>query len=93
MKREKVGDILCGKGLAVAFLDSVVARYLTGQIEKVGGEGVALLPDYDGELPGFGGFREIRDTVASPRLDAVVKVATGISREEAAAASRRGRCR
>ena len=84
VKREKVGDILCGKGLAVAFLDSVVARYLTGQIEKVGGEGVALLPDYDGELPGFGGFREIRDTVASPRLDAVVKVAAGISREEAA---------
>ena len=84
MKREKVGDILCGEGLAVAFLDSAIAGYVAGQLEKVGGEGVTLLPDYDGELPGFGGFQEIRDTVASPRLDAVVKVAAGISREEAA---------
>lgn len=83
MKREKVGDILCGEGLAVAFLDSAIAGYVAGQFEKVGGEGVTLLPDYDGELPGFGGFQEIRDTVASPRLDAVVKVAAGISREEA----------
>lgn len=84
VKRETVGDILCGEGLAVAFVDAGVADFLTGQIEKVGGEGVVLLPDYKGELPGFGGFREIRDTVASPRLDAVVKVAAGLSREEAA---------
>ena len=84
VRREKVGDILCGEGLAVAFLDAGLAGFLAGQVEKVGGEGVTLLPDYDGELPGFGGFREIRDTVASPRLDAVVKVAAGVSREEAA---------
>ena len=84
VRREKVGDILCGEGLAVAFLDEGIAGFLAGQIEKVGGEGVALLPDYDGELPGLSGFREIRDTVASPRLDAVVKAAAGISREEAA---------
>ncbi|HIZ20614.1 MAG TPA: hypothetical protein H9674_07125 [Firmicutes bacterium] len=84
VKRETVGDILCGEGLAVAFLDRGIAGFLAGQIEKVGGEGVTLLPDYDGVLPGFGGFQEMRDTVASPRLDAVVKVAAGISREEAA---------
>lgn len=84
VKREKVGDILCSDGFAVSFIDSDIARFLIGQITKVGGEGVTLLPDYQGTLPLAPAFLEIQDTVASPRLDAVIKVAAGISRQEAA---------
>lgn len=84
IRRDKLGDILCGKGLSVVFADRAVARFLEGQVERVGGEGVTLLPDYAGELPLEHTVREIRDTVASPRLDAVLKTALGVSREEAA---------
>lgn len=84
VKREKVGDILCSDGFAVAFIDSDIARFLIGQITKIGGEGVTVLPDYQGPLPLAPSFLEIQDTVASPRLDAVIKVAAGISRQEAA---------
>lgn len=84
VKREKIGDILCGDGIAVVYAERDITRFLETQIERVGGEGVTLLHDYQGELPAAHTFREIRDTVASPRLDAVVKIAAGLSREEAA---------
>lgn len=84
IKREKIGDILCGQGIAVAFVDADIAPFLAEQVDKVKREGVRGLFPYDGELPAAHTFQEIRDTVASPRLDAVVKLAAGISREEAA---------
>lgn len=84
VKREKIGDILCADGLAVVFADEDIAPYLCEQIDRVRGEGVSLTCPFTGELPVSRNFQELRDTVASPRLDAVVKVAVGISREEAA---------
>lgn len=83
VKREKVGDILCGDGLAVAIVYEDIAPFLEGQITKVGGEGVAITRPYKGPLPAMHAYKEIRDTIASPRLDAAVKVAAGISREAA----------
>lgn len=84
VKREKIGDILCGEGLAVAFVARELVPFLSQQVTKVGGEGVRLLPDYNGELPAAQRFSELRDTVASPRLDAVVAALAGLSRGEAA---------
>lgn len=83
IKREKVGDILCSDGLSVAYADEDIAAYLRDSIEKVGGEGVKIQCPYEGVPPVSREFRELRDTVASPRLDAVVKVMIGASREEA----------
>lgn len=84
VKREKIGDILCGNGLSVAFVDEDIAPYLAEQIVKVKGEGVSVEAGYRGDLPPGRQYREIQDTVASPRLDAVVKSLIGVSREEAA---------
>ena len=84
VKRETVGDILCGDGLAVSFVDENVAPFLCGQLTKVGGEGVTVTAGYTGALPAGRAYAPIRDTVASPRLDAVVKALIGTSREEAA---------
>ena len=84
IKREKIGDILCGEGVAVAFVHEDIAAFLCEQITKVGGEGVTLELPFSGVLPAAHTFREIRDTVASPRLDAVLKALLGTSREEAA---------
>lgn len=83
VKREKIGDILCSDGFSVAYIDREIARFLASQITKIGGEGVSVEEGYEGDPPAARGYREIRDTVASPRLDAAVKTACGVSREEA----------
>ena len=83
VRRERGGDSLCGDGVSVAFVGEEIAGFLQGQVERVRGEGVRAVLPYTGELPLARNTREIRDTVASPRLDAVVKAMAGVSREEA----------
>lgn len=84
IKREMIGDILCGDGLAVVFARDEVVPFLSEQVTKIGGEGVQVLCPFEGELPAAHTFVERRDTVASPRLDAVLRVCLATSREEAA---------
>ena len=84
IKRDAIGDILCEQGQAVVLVAEDVAPYIAEQVQKVGGEGVAIEYPYTGEIAAHREFREIGDTIASPRLDAVVKAAARISREEAA---------
>ncbi len=84
IKREKIGDIVCGKGLTVVFTDEELAPFLAQSIDKVGAEGVRAEYPYTEPIIVQREFREYQDTVASPRLDAVVKVALRVSREEAA---------
>lgn len=86
IRREAVGDIVCGAGETIAVVSEEVAPFLQQQIEKVGGEGVTVTTA-DGEtLTVERRFQPISATVASPRLDNVVKVLMGCSREKAAAA-------
>ena len=91
VKREKVGDILCGDGLVVVMVDEEIVPFLSQQITRVRGEGVSCIADYDGELPVFHRFSPIKGTVSAPRLDAVLKVLIGTSRETAAEHIRVGR--
>ena len=85
VKRDKIGDILCGDGFSVAFVDESIAPFLQESIDRVAGEGVTVEIGYDGELPCAHEYQEIRTTVASPRLDCAVKALLGVSRETAAA--------
>ncbi len=84
VKRETVGDILCGDGLAVVFLREEIAPFVREQMTKVGGVGVTLREDYAGPLPAAHTYRPLEDTVASARLDAIVKALARTSREQAA---------
>ena len=84
IRREKIGDILCGDGLGVVFLCEDVVPYICEQVDRVGGEGVIITANYDGVLPVSRDFLELRDTIASPRLDAVVKALVRVSRDESA---------
>lgn len=84
VRREMVGDILCGDGLSVVFVKDEVVSFLQEEITKIGGEGVHSEVPFIGELPAMHTFVERRDTVASPRLDAVLRVCLSTSREEAA---------
>ena len=90
VRRDTIGDILCGDGLTVVFLSHDIIPYICDLIQRVGGEGVTLIPDYNGPLPLSRSYQEIHDTVASPRLDAVVKTLIHSSREEAAQLIRAG---
>ena len=84
IRRETVGDILCAQGISVVFVKEDMAPFLTEQVTKIGGESVRAISPYEGELPAAHSFKERQDTVASPRLDAVLKVCLLTSREEAA---------
>ena len=84
IKRDKIGDILCGTGLSVVFVDEEIAPFLCEQIDRVGGEGVTIERDYVGELPVSRQYRPIRATIASARLDGIVKALIAVSRETAA---------
>ena len=90
VRRDKVGDILCGEGLTVVFLNEEIVPYICEQIKKVGGEGVTAERDYTGQLPIVRLYTEIHETIASPRLDAVVKALIRVSREESARMIRSG---
>ena len=90
IRREKLGDILCGEGLAVVMADEELVSFLTQQIDRIGGEGVRVQSDYDGPLPVFHRYRPIDGTIASPRLDAILKLLISSSREVAADMIRTG---
>lgn len=90
IRRDKIGDILCGEGLSVVFLREEIADFVTEQIDRIGGEGVTAISDYAGELPLTREYQLIRDTISSPRLDAVTKTLLRLSREKAAELIRLG---
>ncbi len=81
--REKVGDILCAQDRAVVFLHEDIASFVAESVTKIGRVGVKVLCPYDGELPVFHRFEPVSGTLASPRLDAVLKVLLCVSREKA----------
>ncbi|MBR5540440.1 MAG: hypothetical protein IKU56_03585 [Clostridia bacterium] len=83
IKRDKLGDIVCGEGLTVVFANEELAPFLAESVDKVGSEGVHAVFPFTGEVAVCREFREYQDTVASPRLDAVLGVALRVSRQEA----------
>lgn len=84
IRRDAVGDILCGDGLSVVFVRSEVAVFICEQVDRIGGEGVTVIPEYSGALPIHVEYEPIRETIASPRIDSVVKALIHCARERAA---------
>ena len=84
IKRETIGDILCADTYAVVFVRDEIVRYITEQITKIGGVGVKITTDDALPIPAAHTYLPIQDTVASPRLDAVLKALLRCSRDKAA---------
>lgn len=82
IERETVGDILVEDGRCVVFLKSEISDYVASQIFKIGNTGVKVRTANTDTLPKGRGFEEKDYTVSSLRLDAVVAVVTGRSREK-----------
>ncbi len=84
IKREKCGDIIIKEDEAYAFLAENIATYVANNITKIGREGVkAEIADVSQlELPEKT-FREIKGTVSSLRLDAIITLFGGCGRGKA----------
>ena len=83
VSRTTVGDILVFKGVAFAFVLEEVAEYFKNQINKIKNVGVNLyvLDDINEVLVDkTDNFSELKFTLSSMRLDAVVSGLTGKSR-------------
>lgn len=86
IEREKIGDIYAQEGCAHVFALADMAHYIEANLEQAGSVPVkAKLMPLD-ELPALGPAEgtQVRGTVASMRLDAVLGVAWNLSRGRAA---------
>ncbi len=84
IKREKCGDIIIKEDEAYAFLSEDIASYVANNITKIGREGVkaSLVEPSLISLPEKS-FREIKGTVSSLRLDAIISLFSGCGRGKA----------
>lgn len=93
LKRERIGDIVVSDTDVYLFTLEENAPYITANLESAGREtlhfervdGEVIMPEPKG--------REVRDTVASLRLDAVIGAAFSLSRAQAQEAIRAGKVR
>lgn len=92
LTREKLGDILLTDGGAQVIVLAEAAPILLSQWDKAGRYPVTLAPlPLDQLTPTPGECKEVRATVASPRLDAVLAAGFSIPRSRAADLIRGGR--
>ncbi len=84
IKREKLGDILCFEDRCIVFAAADIADYIISNLDKVGRCGISIRRIEPKQLiiPKRK-FEEIRTTVPSLRLDAVVGAALKTSRSAA----------
>lgn len=85
LERDALGDLAVQKnGDAVVFCTETVGKFLMESLTKVASDTVRCRPyEVDEEFTDGRNYQPIRDTVASPRLDAVVAALTNLSREQA----------
>ncbi len=83
LKREAIGDILIEEGRAVVFCLDEIADFILNQIDKVGRIGVKASMGFDEPLPERDSLLELKDTIASERLDCVVSALCKTSRSAA----------
>ena len=84
IRRDVLGDIIVRDGVALVFVLDRIKDFIIQNVTSIGRQGVRFLEiSSDFEIPAPS-FEEIRLTVASLRLDAVVGALAHLSREKAA---------
>ena len=94
IERSTVGDIVCVSGdCAYLFCDRAISGYICDNLKKVANDAVIVQVSCvpEGRF-GERQYTEIRDTVASLRMDAIVASACNISREAAKKTVTSGLC-
>ena len=91
IKRETLGDICFFDGDAYVFCEKVTADYICSALTKAGRDKVrcekCTLPE---NFEIIHQFEDVHTTVASPRIDGVVRALCNISREDAASLTENG---
>jgi RNA-binding protein YlmH len=84
LKRNQIGDILMSEGMAQVIVLAGIADYITQELKTAGRASVRVkLLDLAEVIPPVRKVKEIRTTVASPRLDSLLAAAFGMSRSKA----------
>lgn len=84
IKRSMLGDIIVGKGITTVFVYDTVKDMLMSEISKIGSVGVKITETESLDFQMEQSFIEKTGTVSSMRLDSVVSLASGLSREKSA---------
>lgn len=84
IKRNMLGDIVVGKGLTTVFVYNTVKDMLVSEINKIGSVGVKITETDTVDIQVEQSFIEKNGTVSSMRLDSIVSVASGMSRDKSA---------
>lgn len=84
IERDTVGDILITENKTVVFVEKSVTKHLLGQITKIKNCGVEIYIDNEDFAAPQQSFKEMRQTIASNRLDCVVSQLVSKSRNTAA---------
>ncbi len=85
LRRETVGDIVVSEGKTQIFMTATVAGLVISTVGKIGRVGVKVTGDEPFSLEVKQEFKTINGTVSSLRLDSIVSLATGLSREKSSA--------
>ena len=84
LKRETIGDIVTGEGTAQVFVTDTVSGTISAEVSRIGKTGVKCTDEKPFCMEVQQNFQSICGTVASLRLDCIVSLATGKSRENSA---------
>ncbi len=92
LSRSVLGDIAVLDGQhAVAFFTKTIAPFVTDSLKRAGNDGVkAAVTDLPEGFSVPHAFERLENSVASPRLDGVVRALTNLSRADAAALVKSG---
>lgn len=90
IQRSALGDILIEPGRAVIFVKSELQDYFLHGIDKIGRVGVKVSEGAEYPLPAAHHYEAGSGVAASERLDCIVSMLTGLSREKSAQAIRGG---
>lgn len=91
VKREFIGDIRMEDGRCVLFVKEDIADFIVTQTDRIGGKAVRMRRGFDEPLPSAASFEQISSTVASARLDCVIKALVSSGREDAAVLIKSGK--
>ncbi|MDF2566623.1 MAG: hypothetical protein K0R90_79 [Oscillospiraceae bacterium] len=84
IKRELIGDILVDEGKTIIFISDTAKPLVMNEVKKIGRVGVEITEPIGEKFCAKDHFAEIKGTVASLRLDCIVSLLTGKSREKSA---------
>ena len=90
IKRNMLGDIIVGKGSTIVFVYNTVKDVFLLEISKIGSVGVKITETDDLNIQLEQSFIDKTGTVSSMRLDSIVSVASGLSRDKSASLIKSG---